>query len=135
MFRSLPPAGQIVAPLTVGHHVDHLLVRAAAEDVWAKGLWYYEDYPYVENRGYLERVLGDDLRAWRPMVFDVSERGLAAKCDAIWAFRSQLSTFFGSRAEMEARVRGYCDAAGGERLWEKVAASTVRATAPPCPTG
>ena len=120
LFRTLPGAGKIVAPLTVGHHVDHLLVRAAAERVWTNGLWYYEDYPYVENRGYLRRVLGDDLRGWRPAIFDVSEPGLQAKFDAIWAFRSQLSTFFGSRAEMEARVRGYCETAGGERLWEKV---------------
>ena len=120
IFRGLPPAGKVVAPLTVGHHVDHLLVRAAAEAVWADGLWYYEDYPYVENRGYLRRVLGDDLRAWRPTIFDVSERELQAKFDAIWAFRSQLSTFFGSRADMEARVRAYTGTAGGERLWEKV---------------
>lgn len=120
LFRRLLPAGQVVAPLTVGHHVDHLLVRAAAEQVWGSELSYYEDYPYVENRGYLERVLGDDLRAWRPIVFDVSDLGVQAKFDAIWAFRSQLSTFFGSRAEMEARVRGYNQTAGGERVWVKV---------------
>jgi LmbE family N-acetylglucosaminyl deacetylase len=120
MFRALPPADKIVAPLTVGHHVDHLLVRAAAELAWADHLWYYEDYPYVENRGYLRRILGDNLRAWRPAIFDVSAHGLQAKFDAIWAFRSQLSTFFGSRAEMETRVRGYNEIAGGERLWEKV---------------
>ncbi len=119
-LRVLPPSAQIVAPLTVGHHVDHLLVRASAEQVWPDCLWYYEDYPYVENRGYLRRVLGDDLRVWRPDIFDVSERGMQAKFDAIWVFRSQLSTFFGSREEMEARVGGYCEAAGGERLWIQV---------------
>jgi LmbE family N-acetylglucosaminyl deacetylase len=116
-FQTLPHVPHVIAPLTVGHHVDHLLVRAAAERVWPQGLAYYEDYPYVENRGYLNRVLGDDLRRWRPDVFDVSERGLQAKFDAIWAFRSQLSTFFGSRAEMEARVGRYCTEIGGERLW------------------
>jgi LmbE family N-acetylglucosaminyl deacetylase len=117
LLAALPTAVQVVAPLTVGHHVDHLLVRAAAEQVWPDSLWYYEDYPYVENRGYLRRVLGDDLRNWRPDVFEVSQGGMQAKFDAIWAFRSQLSTFFGSRAEMESRVRGYCEQAGGERLW------------------
>jgi LmbE family N-acetylglucosaminyl deacetylase len=117
LLAALPAAGHVVAPLTVGHHVDHLLVRAAAEQVWPDSLWYYEDYPYVENRGYLRRVLGDDLRNWRPDVFEVSHWGMQAKFDAIWAFRSQLSTFFGSRAEMESRVRGYCEQTGGERLW------------------
>ena len=33
-LRSLPPAEQVIAPLTVGHHVDHLLTRNAAEEVW-----------------------------------------------------------------------------------------------------
>jgi LmbE family N-acetylglucosaminyl deacetylase len=120
LLQSLPPGNQIVAPLAVGHHVDHLLVRAAAEQVWPGRLWYYEDFPYVENRGYLRRVLGDDLRLWRPDVFEVSERGMQAKFNAIWAFSSQLSTFFGGREEMEARVGGYCERAGGERLWRKV---------------
>lgn len=120
LLEALPPSDQIVAPLAAGHHVDHLLVRAAAEQVWPSGLWYYEDYPYVENRGYLRRVLGDDLRAWRPEIFDISVEGMQAKFEAIWAFRSQLSTFFGSREEMEARVGGYCEQAGGERLWVRV---------------
>jgi LmbE family N-acetylglucosaminyl deacetylase len=118
LFRALPPAARVVAPLTVGHHVDHLLVRAAAEDVWpGNQLAYYEDYPYVENRGFLQRVLGDDLRSWRPDVFDVTAEGLQAKYAAIWAFRSQLTTFFGSREEMETRIAKYCAEVGGERLW------------------
>jgi LmbE family N-acetylglucosaminyl deacetylase len=118
LFQAVPPAARVVAPLTVGHHVDHLLVRAAAEEVWpGNQLAYYEDYPYVENRGFLQRVLGDNLRSWRPEVFDVTPDGLQAKYDAIWAFRSQLSTFFGSRQEMEARVASYCGEVGGERLW------------------
>jgi LmbE family N-acetylglucosaminyl deacetylase len=117
LLQSLPHTTQVLAPLTVGHHVDHLLVRAAAEQVWPQGLRYYEDYPYVENRSFLHRVLGDDLRHWRPDVVEVSAQGLRAKFDAIWAFRSQLSTFFGSREEMEARVGGYCTGIGGERLW------------------
>jgi hypothetical protein len=45
---------------------------------------------------------------------------MQAKFNAIWAFSSQLSTFFGGREEMEARVGGYCERAGGERLWRKV---------------
>jgi LmbE family N-acetylglucosaminyl deacetylase len=120
LFATLPPCDQVIAPLTVGHHVDHLLVRAAAETAWPGRLLYYEDYPYVENRGFLSRVLGDDLRHWRPDVYEVSVQGLQAKFDAIWAFQSQLSTFFGSREEMEARVGAYCAAVGGERLWQKL---------------
>jgi LmbE family N-acetylglucosaminyl deacetylase len=120
MLRDLPVAGQVVAPLGVGHHVDHLLVRAAAEQVWPAGLAYYEDYPYAEKPGYLQRMLGDDLRTWRPDVQEITPAGLAAKCDAIWAFRSQMSTFFDSREAMAARVGGYMEQVGGERLWVRV---------------
>ena len=120
LLASLPPARQVVAPLGVGHHVDHLLVRAAAEQAWPAGLSYYEDYPYAATRGALRRVLGDDLRAWRPEVQEVTAAGLQAKCAAMWAFASQMSTFFADRAEMEAHVGGYIEQVGGERLWVKV---------------
>lgn len=119
-LRNLPPAGRIVAPLGVGHHVDHLLVRAAAERVWPVGLRYYEDYPYAEQAGAVQRGLGDDLRGWRPEVQEITAAGLAARCDAIWAYRSQMSTFFADRAVMEGRVRGYVEQVGGERVWAKV---------------
>jgi LmbE family N-acetylglucosaminyl deacetylase len=119
-LRDLPPTDQLISPLAVGHHVDHTLVRAAAEQVKPQGLWYYEDYPYVERHGYLRRVLGDDLRLWRPDVFDISPDGMAAKYDAIWAYRSQLSTFFGNREDMVRQVGGYIEKVGGERLWGRV---------------
>ena len=117
LLRDLPPAGEVVAPLGIGHHVDHLLVRAAAERVWPRGLRYYEDYPYAEQAGQLQRALGDDLRAWRPDVQEITPADLAARCDAIWAYRSQMSTFFASRATMEARIHRHVEQVGGERVW------------------
>lgn len=117
-LRRLPAARMLVAPLAVGHHVDHLLVRAAAELVLPHGLWCYEDYPYAQQPRALHRALGDEhLRIWRPDTIDVSEQGRRAKFDAIWAFRSQLSTFFTGRADMEQQVGGYMDQVRGERLW------------------
>lgn len=120
LLRGLPSAAQVVAPLGVGHHVDHLLVRAAAERAWPLGLTYYEDYPYAAVHGSLRRVLGDDLRAWRPDVQEITAAGLQAKCDAIWSFRSQMSTFFADRQSMDAQVSGYIEQTGGERLWSRV---------------
>ena len=37
----------LVATLGAGGHVDHRLVRLAAEAVHGAGLLYYEDYPYA----------------------------------------------------------------------------------------
>ena len=44
----------------------------------------------------------------------------AAKIEAILAFRSQLSTFFTARADLERQVRGYAKRVGGERVWKRV---------------
>ena len=115
-LRGLPPATQVYAPLTVGHHVDHLLVRAAAEQVWGAALRYYEDYPYAQQPGKLDAALAD-AAGWRAAVILLDGAALAAKCDAISAFRSQLSTFFRDRADLDAQVLGYAAQVGGERMW------------------
>ncbi|HFE65631.1 MAG TPA: hypothetical protein ENJ93_00090, partial [Chloroflexi bacterium] len=50
-LAQLPRHGRLVAPLTVGKHVDHQIVRQAAEMVYGDDLFYYEDYPYVQIPG------------------------------------------------------------------------------------
>ncbi len=115
LLRALPAAVEVYAPLTVGHHVDHLLVRAAAEQVWGNGLRYYEDYPYAQQPGKLDAALATG--AWRATVIALDAAALDAKCDAISAFRSQLSTFFSDRADLEAQVKGYAAQVGGERTY------------------
>lgn len=119
-FRRLPSAAEVVAPLTVGHHVDHLLVRQAAEATFGADIGYYEDYPYAQEEGAVEVVLaGPNAAAWQPQGIAVSPAGMEAKIEAILAFRSQLSTFFTDRADLERQVRGYAEAVGGERIWHK----------------
>jgi LmbE family N-acetylglucosaminyl deacetylase len=119
-FTALPPAQRIVAPLTVGHHVDHLLVQESAMRTWGStGLWYYEDYPYAQHPGAVAAVVSADAGDWQPEVMPVDEAALAAKIESILAFRSQLSTFFTDRADLERQVRGYAAQVGGERLWRR----------------
>jgi LmbE family N-acetylglucosaminyl deacetylase len=58
-LRSLLPADVVVAPLAVGNHVDHRLVRdAALQAVPAERLRFYEDRPYSFLREQLDQVLG-----------------------------------------------------------------------------
>lgn len=116
-LAALPPAERIYAPLTIGHHVDHLLVRAAAERVYGDGLRYYEDYPYAQETTKRERALAAEPRPLIPTVIPVSEDAQRAKIDAILAYRSQLSTFWTDNADLERQVFGYLDAVGGERVW------------------
>lgn len=116
-MRNLPKAGQVIAPLTIGHHVDHLLTRSAAEQVWGRDLVYYEDYPYAQTSGAVERVIADQTGEWLAETLHFSEFDLQIKIEAIAAFRSQLSTFWKSRSNLVHEVSSFSIVTGGERLW------------------
>lgn len=119
LLKELPPHGQCYAPLTVGHHVDHLLVAEAARLAFGDDLLFYEDYPYAQQPGKLAAVVGAPPVSWRPAVMPLTEAKIAAKIEAILAFRSQLSTFFTDRADLERQVKGYAASVGGERVWRE----------------
>ncbi len=118
-LRQLPPANRIVAPLAMGNHVDHQLARTAVEHVFGNEVVYYEDYPYAQEPGALESVLPVGQRGWEAEVVVLSETAVQAKFNAIAAFKSQLSTFFTDRADLEQQVGGYITQIGGERIWRK----------------
>jgi LmbE family N-acetylglucosaminyl deacetylase len=109
---------RLYVPLGLGNHVDHQLARRAAElagDIFA----YFEDYPYAaQESGFAAMALS---RALIPEVVPLMEADLAAKVAAIAAYTSQISTFWGGLAEMEAAVRQFAEHTGGgrraERLW------------------
>lgn len=125
-MRSLPLARQVVAPLAVGHHVDHQLTRLAAECAFGSAsLLYYEDYPYAQQPGKLAQVVDPVCEQaggfqWAAEVIAIDERALRAKYAAVAAFRSQLSTFFRDQADLEAQVGGYVNVVGGERWWRRL---------------
>lgn len=112
-------AAEIFAPLAMGNHVDHQLVRAAAEQQFGAGLHYYEDYPYVQRDGAPLAALAADP-AWQVRSWAVTPAGRQAKFAAIARYRSQLSTFFTDDEDLRRQVGGYMDAVGGERTWQRI---------------
>ena len=54
-----------------------------------------------------------------PVVFPVSEAGLAAWEAAVGAHVSQVSTFWLNPAARQAALRAYRDQTGGVRLWRR----------------
>ncbi len=114
-LASLPACDRVIVPLTVGHHVDHQLTRAAAE-AWPAHppLAYYEEYPYVQYAGAPENG-----QQWLPEVIPLSPADLQARLEAIASYQSQLNTFFSSPADLEQQVSDYVQAVGGERLWHR----------------
>lgn len=118
-LASLPPAERVVAPLGAGRHVDHLLVRRAAERAFGAGsVELYEDYPYARKRWVLVKALGPPWR-WRSRVHALGKSALTAKCRAIACYGSQLTAAFADRTDMERQVRSFAARVGGERLWRR----------------
>ncbi len=118
-LRSLPPCERIVVPLGAGHHVDHQIVKKASGRCFGDRLEFYEDFPYVQTPGSLDFLRDSDKNAWKSTVIPVSKAALNAKVEAILAYRSQLSTFFQNKADLERQVFGYAQAVGGERFWQR----------------
>ncbi|HEX6386766.1 MAG TPA: PIG-L family deacetylase [Anaerolineae bacterium] len=118
-MRELPGHGKLFVPLTAGHHVDHQLVRAAAERRFGKHLLYYEDYPYAQLPGALAAVIPPGSAEWRDEVLPLTEAAVQARVEAMAAFISQVSTFFTSRADLEEQIGDYVRLVGGEQVWRR----------------
>jgi hypothetical protein len=106
---------QVVSPLTLGNHVDHNLVRAAAERL-NRPLMYYADYPYVANSQ--SAGSGKVGPGWETVCQGVSRAGLLAWQEAVASYVSQLSTFWGGLDEMRAALESYWRSGGGTCLWK-----------------
>ncbi len=112
----MPAGAQVVSPLGLGGHVDHRLVRLAADQL-ARPVKYYADTPYAFA---WDAVIPDLLPENTDMtVFPVSEKGMSAWINGNAAYSSQVSTFWESQEEMEELFRGYAGRNGGVRLWER----------------
>jgi LmbE family N-acetylglucosaminyl deacetylase len=115
----------VFAPLAVGNHVDHQLVRDAMLGLQAHSsqMVFYEDYPYADRPGALTgalRMLG--TQECEPEVQLLDEQCLKAKITAIAAYQSQMATLFEGDKTMALRVREYSRAVSpdegfAERYW------------------
>lgn len=122
VLAELPSAPSVLAPLGVGGHVDHVLVRRAAEKTYATGLEFYEDYPYVRRYRALWRALWLSRGwpfGWHSRTVPLGEADLAAKLRAIRRYASQLSTVGDGLEAMERQARAFAGRRGGERLWRR----------------
>ena len=115
---ALPPAGRIVAPLVLGNHVDHQLVRAAAENAFAS-LYYYEDYPYVQRHPASLADMLHPANRWQSILYPLDETAIVARIEAIAAYESQMRVLFNGPEAMARLVRQQVVSTGGERLWRR----------------
>ena len=112
----VPGEAVLVAPLALGGHVDHRLVRAAAEAL-NRPLRYYADYPYAAAEQAVAELEALRSQGWHAERYAVSEAGLRAWIAAAGDYVSQRSTFWEDEAAMAAAFRAFRDRWGGVTLW------------------
>jgi len=112
--RACAGVDRAYCPLGVGGHVDHRLVRKAAETL-GRELWYYQEFPYAAR----DHPLPDDLGwlAGQQITVSLSDAAVDAWVEAILCYRSQISTFWDDTAQLARELNEYLETAGGVWLF------------------
>ena len=103
----------LVCPLALGGHVDHRLVRRAAESL-RRPLLYYADVPYVLNA---PQTLADQIPLLDGQLYRVSEAGLVTWLESVAVYRSQVDSLFKGDGTLFEAIRAYWARENGIRLW------------------
>ena len=119
-LRALPPARRLFAPLGVGRHVDHVLVRAAVDRAFPRDerLRFYEELPYAKRLLSVLRARGAAApgRRWREEIVALGATDVDAKCRAIACYASQLGPVYRDEQDLRVQVQRALRR-GGERVW------------------
>jgi LmbE family N-acetylglucosaminyl deacetylase len=111
----LRPDDMLVCQLSVGSHVDHVLVRHAAE-LLGRPLIYDIDMPYFLYRS---DEFESKAAGMKESVHSVTETGLGRWLDAVVAYKSQLPALneaVSTPEKARKSIRSYWEAWGGVRL-------------------
>lgn len=110
----------VLAPCGLGGHVDHQIVRMAADALHHVEVLYYEDIPYSSSLPLpeLERQL--TAQGLTPSLMVDIEVVLESKYEDMWGYRSQTSGSTIAEMLLHARRVGTDTARYAERLWQRV---------------
>jgi len=103
----------LMCPLAVGLHVDHVIVRQAAESV-KMPITYYTDFPYVE---YLPDALAPACTGMRGAPVTVSQDGLSHWIAAMREYKSQ--DLYPTQDITAQKITEYWAKINGVFLWRK----------------
>ena len=112
--KNLPETCELVVPLAIGNHRDHVLTRTASERLGVP-LWYYADYPYL--------IYGEhELAYWIPskaetFSLEITPEGLKAWQDGFTCQRSQIPLLWVDEDDMRHSIEKYLRSGYGFTLW------------------
>jgi LmbE family N-acetylglucosaminyl deacetylase len=110
----LEPDDVLVCQLSIGSHVDHVLVRQAAEHL-GRSLVYTIDIPYFFHKRY---ELEQKTVGMKESVHSVTEAGLRSWQEAVLAYKSQVPTLgdaFDNPEKVRESLQRYWSESGGIR--------------------
>ena len=111
----IPDTAQLVFPLGIGGHVDHLAVTLAGEAL-SHRVYYYPDYPYILKHPNWPARMDKNLA---PVPRCLDELALQHWVEAVLAYPSQISAFWEEKSLVYLAYRNYL-AGGGGRLWQSI---------------
>lgn len=120
----------LYAPMGVGNHVDHRIVRNWAIELKKQNppvaLKFYEEYPYSKDRSAVDKALAfysshKPVYRLQAETVPVAEADVSAKLRAMACYTSQISSFWDSIETMQAAARKAMIQSGdgnpAERYW------------------
>ena len=108
----------LCVPLGVGGHIDHRNLRLAAE-ILGVPLFYYADFPYAAKEP--AQVQASLPAGGKPVPHPISTAGVEAWQQAIACYKSQISSFWKSRDEMNQAIQEYASQPFALTLWKNTA--------------
>ena len=116
----LPSDARIIAPLGIGNHVDHDLIRKVASRLDVV-MDYYTDYPYVrESEGKEIITMLDGSSDWEKEAFVISDEARLKWISAAQAYKSQTPIFWEDQGSLLREIGQLIDDMGGVILWKTV---------------
>lgn len=116
--KEIPDHCTVAAPLGIGNHVDHDLVRKATSRL-DREVVYYADYPYLRDPdgiSTLQYMAGS--ADWDEMRIELSSGAIREWISAAAAYRSQLSSFWEDQKDLEAEIQTLARGDWGGTLWK-----------------
>ncbi|NUT77419.1 hypothetical protein HNO86_20440 [Pseudomonas sp. C1C7] len=109
----------VLAPCGLGGHVDHQIVRIAADALHHVEVLYYEDVPYSASLPLLELERQLAVQGLTPAITADIEPVLRSKYEDMWGYRSQTSASIVAEMLLHASRVGTGTTRYAERLWRR----------------
>ncbi len=112
----LQPEDKVICQFAIGPHVDHVLVRQAAE-LLHRPLLYALDVPYIFRAPEQIPAYTEGLRVAN---FEIGVEALRIWQDGIAAYASQISSLFENENDMREKIAAYAGENRNFSLWLRV---------------